>query len=302
MGHTALQCYNQFNHAYHGESSSSQLAAFVAGSASSADYNWYPDTGATNHLTSDLSNLNLQYEEYVGTDQIHVGNRASLAITHIGSFSLPSSSKSFILQNVLHVPHITKNLILVSQFTKDNDCFLEFHPNFFCIKDRASGRILHCGPSKAGLYSFFPSPSRHHKCTAFVGERASLTDWHGRLGHPAFRTIRQVLSKFQLPFVANKTSNICSACQQGKSQQLPFTTTNHRSRFPLDLLFADVWGPSLIASINGARYYVSFVDDFSRYTWLFPISSKFDVFRIFSQFHILVERFSERKIKAIQSN
>ena len=108
MGHTGLQCYNRFNHAYHGESSSSQLAAFVAGSPSSADYNWYPDTGATNHLTSDLSNLNLQSEEYVGIDQIHIGNRASLAITHIGSFSLPSSSKSFILQNVLHVPHITK--------------------------------------------------------------------------------------------------------------------------------------------------------------------------------------------------
>ena len=225
-----------------------------------------------------------------------------MAITHIGSSSLPSSSKSFILQNVLHVPHITKNLILVSQFTKDNDCFLEFHPNFFCIKDRASGHILHCGPSKAGLYSFFPSPSRHHKCTTFVGERASLTDWHGRLGHPAFRIVRQVLSKFQLPYVANKTSDVCSACQQGKSQQLPFTTTNHRSRFPLDLLFADVWGPSLIASINSARYYVSFVDDFSRYTWLFPISSKFDVFRIFSQFHIHVEQFSERKIKAIQTD
>ena len=131
MGHTALQCYNWFNHAYHGESLSSQLAAFVAGSLSFADYNWYPDTGATNHLTSDLSNLNLQSEEYVGTSQIHVGNGAVLAITHIGSSSLPSSSKSFTLQNVLHVPHITKNLISVSQFTKDNDCFLNFIRTFF---------------------------------------------------------------------------------------------------------------------------------------------------------------------------
>ena len=147
MGHTALQCYNQFNHAYHGESSSSQLAAFVAGSASSADYNWYPDTGATNHLTSDLSNLNLQSEEYVGTSQIHVGNGAVLAITHIGSSSLSSSSKSFTLQNVLHVPHITKNLISVSQFTKDNDCFLNFIQTFFVsrieLRDTSSiaGRV-----------------------------------------------------------------------------------------------------------------------------------------------------------------
>ena len=70
----------------------------------------------------------------------------------------------------------------------------------------------------------------------------------------------------------------------------------------MDLLFTDVWGPSSIASINVARYYVSFVDDFSRYTWLFPISSKSDMFRIFSQFHIYVERLFERKIKAIQTD
>ena len=183
-----------------------------------ADYNWYSYTGATNLLTSDLSNLNLQSEKYVGIDQIHIGNGAGLAITHIGSFSFPSSTKSFILQNVLHVLHITKNLISVSQFTKDNDCFLEFHPNIFCVKDKASSEhILYRRPSKAGLYSFFPSSSRHHQYAAFVGERASLTACHGRIGHPALRIVHQVLSKFQLPFVVNKTFDVCSACQQGKS-------------------------------------------------------------------------------------
>ncbi|KAF3945468.1 hypothetical protein CMV_028146 [Castanea mollissima] len=76
------------------------------------------------------------------------------------------------------------------------------------IMDRVSRHILHRGPSKAGLYSFFPSSSRQHPYAAFVGERASLTAWHGRLGHLALRAVRQVLSKFQLPFVANKTSDV----------------------------------------------------------------------------------------------
>ncbi|KAF3951345.1 hypothetical protein CMV_022993 [Castanea mollissima] len=79
-------------------------------SVNSSLVNTMLDTGATNHLTSDLSNLNLQSEEYVGTDQIHVGNGAGLAITHIGSSSLPSSSKSFILQNVLHVAYLPSSL------------------------------------------------------------------------------------------------------------------------------------------------------------------------------------------------
>jgi hypothetical protein len=64
MGHTALTCYHRFDQAY--QSAGSNLTAYAASSSYSPDINWYPDTGATHHITSDLNNLNLHSESYDG--------------------------------------------------------------------------------------------------------------------------------------------------------------------------------------------------------------------------------------------
>ncbi len=108
-GHVALACYNRFNHAYQRDNSA-PIQAFVAASSSASDYNWYPDTGATHHITSDLSNLNLQSEEYTGPDQVHVGNGQGLPISNLGSSNLSYPLSSFQLHNVLHVPQIKKKI------------------------------------------------------------------------------------------------------------------------------------------------------------------------------------------------
>ena len=70
--------------------------------------------------------------------------------------------------------------------------------------------------------------------------------------------------------------------------------------FLLELIFSDVWGPSPVVSTSGNKYYVSFVDHYSRYVWLFPISNKSDVLSIFCAFQNMVERMFDRKIIAVQ--
>jgi len=99
------------------------------------DSSWYPDTGANVHLTNDLSNLNLHAEDYTGMDKIRVGNGQGLKILPFGCGSLPTPSHNFQLFSLLHFPEIQKNLISVNQFTRDNHVFIEFHPNFFYVKD-----------------------------------------------------------------------------------------------------------------------------------------------------------------------
>ena len=84
---------------------------------------------------SDFANLNVKAEEYHGSDQIRIGNGIGLNVKHIGSKKLSTPSSSFILQDVLHVPHITKNLISVHKFTSDTNTFIEFHPSYFFVKD-----------------------------------------------------------------------------------------------------------------------------------------------------------------------
>jgi hypothetical protein len=118
-----------------------------------------------------------------------------------------------------------------------------------------------------------------------------MDKWHRRLGHPAFSIVRRVLSKHRLPALSNKPSQVCPACQQGKMHRLHFGSSPTVSRFPLNLLFLDVWGCAPLLSINNKQYYLCIVDDFSRYSWLFPLTSKSDVLSVFIKFKALVEFF-----------
>jgi hypothetical protein len=91
------------------------------------------------------------------------------------------------------------------------------------------------------------------------------------------------------------------ACQRAKSHQLPFPRSVSVSRDPLDLVFSDVWGPAP-SSIGRFKYYVSFIDDFSKFTWLYLLKNKSDVFQKFKDFQQLVERLFSRKILTIQTD
>jgi hypothetical protein len=66
-------------------------------------------------------------------------------------------------------------------------------------------------------------------------------------------------------------------------------------------VFSDVWGPAL-DSVNGTKYCVSFIDDFSKYTWIYLIKLKSEVFQKLCEFQQLVERLFDRKIITMQTN
>ena len=83
LGHTALQCCHRFDNSYTIESTP-PMQALLATPQQAPDYNWYPDSGATYHVTHDLANLNLRVDEYQGSDQIRVGNGKSLLLNILG--------------------------------------------------------------------------------------------------------------------------------------------------------------------------------------------------------------------------
>ncbi|XP_010242057.1 PREDICTED: uncharacterized protein LOC104586495 [Nelumbo nucifera] len=134
---------------------------------------WYPDSGATHHMTPDADTLQNR-SEFLGTDQVKVGNGEGLTIKSIGSSSLNHNHYQFNLKNIYHVPILTKNLIFVSKFTRDNNLVFEFRPDFFLLKDRM-GRILLRGFNRDGLYQFLgANDDKENSAKALVGERASF--------------------------------------------------------------------------------------------------------------------------------
>lgn len=81
-----------------------------------------------------------------------MGDGNALPISHVGSSLIASQSHPLLLNNVLHVPQITKNLISVSKFTKDNNVIAEFFSDGCLIKDKTTKQVLLKGTLKRGLY------------------------------------------------------------------------------------------------------------------------------------------------------
>lgn len=73
------------------------------------------------------------------------------------------------------------------------------------------------------------------------------------------------------------------------------------SKAPLELVFSDVWGPAP-SSVGNKNYYVSFIDDFSKFTWVYLLKHKSEVFSKFREFQTLVEHSFNTKIKAMQTD
>jgi histone deacetylase 1/2 len=263
------------------------------------DIPWYMDSGATDHLISQMHKLNAQ-EKYQGSDKVHTANGAGMHISHIGQASVPThTSKQLRLTNILHVPSVTRDLLSVHKFTWDNNVFCEFHPFDLFVKDRDTRDVLLRGCYRHGLYEL-DAPSSTPQ--VFSGVRTASSQWHSRLGHPATPIVRHVLHRYELPVHSSSQSDtVCDACQQGKSHQLPFSESSRVVKSPLELVFSDVWGHTQ-TSLSGHNYYVSFIDAYSRFTWLYLINHKSDVFNVFLQFQAHVERLLKTKIISVQSD
>jgi histone deacetylase 1/2 len=86
-----------------------------------------------------------------------------------------------------------------------------------------------------------------------------------------------------------------------KSHQLLYPKSTSVSTSPLELVFSDVWGPAS-SSFGRYKYYVSFIDDYSKFTWIYMLKKKSDVFQKFHDFQHHVERLFDKKIIALQTD
>lgn len=133
-------------------------------------------------------------------------------------------------------------------------------------------------------------------CTASTGElkkacltqalsstSASNTLWHQRLGHPSFVIVHCTFSP-SISLNKDHVSNVCSTCQQGKIINPPFSSTLNEITSLFELIHTNIWGSTPITSHSGHIYYINFVDDFSKFSWLNVMKNHSNVLRIFRAF------------------
>nr|KYP37063.1 Retrovirus-related Pol polyprotein from transposon TNT 1-94 [Cajanus cajan] len=157
------------------------------------------------------------------------------------------------LKTILLVPGCPFNLISISKLTQSLNCDITFTSDSFLIQDRSTGQMIRVGSESHGLYYLQPS-------TSTTVESASLI--HRRLGHPSLNKLKKMV-----PHLSRLESLECESCQLGKHVRTSFPNSiNSRVVSPFDVIHSDVWGPNCVPSLLGHRYYITFIDDFSRCT------------------------------------
>ena len=73
-----------------------------------------------------------------------------------------------------------------------------------------------------------------------------------------------------------------------KANRLPFVSSKSRTSKLFKVVHSDIWGPSRVDSFDGYKYYVTFIDDYSRVTWVYLLKSKSEFFDAFKDFHKLL--------------
>ena len=141
------------------------------------------------------------------------------------------------------------------------------------------------------------SRSKPHCFAPFIN--CNITDktlWRYRLGHPSLERLH-VLSK-QYSFIIVDTHHVCDTCSRAKQRKLPFTLSNNVTSAIFYLVHFDIWGLCSIISVQGFCYFLTIVDDYSRYTWVILLHNKSE-----ERQHILTSLFSFKiNIKTIRTD
>ncbi|RVW28194.1 Retrovirus-related Pol polyprotein from transposon RE2 [Vitis vinifera] len=158
---------------------------------------------------------------------------------------------------VLYVPSFPVQLLSVQQLTSTLNCDVLFTSDKVLFQDRITKKTIGEGFQLHGLF-YFSSDDR--LCKGFQASLSSTNKhslWHQRLGHPSESVFNKIHPS--LP----KGTDGCDICHYSKSTRLPFNLSLSKSSEMFELVHSDVWGPFSL-SIDGFKYFVTFIDDFSK--------------------------------------
>ena len=124
---------------------------------------------------------------------------------------------------------------------------------------------------EGGLYKL-----KGHPETALVHETTNSSElWHRRLAHINYKEFPYVSKVVTgLPDLKIEHEGTCKGCAQGKNIKIPFPKSDTNTKGRLELIHSDVCGPIPSISLSGYEYCVTFIDDYSRNTWIYFLKSK----------------------------
>ncbi|KAJ0625451.1 putative RNA-directed DNA polymerase [Helianthus annuus] len=163
---------------------------------------------------------------------------------------------------------------------------------------RWTGTIIGRGTERQGLYYVDEVAQQGTVMLAHGTTNREAWLWHRRLGHPSSGYLHLLFPKLFSP----RDKINCETCFLAKSHRQPFKPNNTRVNVPFSLIHSDVWGPSPITGGQGFRYFLLFIDDCTRMTWVYFLKHKSEVFEKFTIFHTMIHTQFQKEIQILRSD
>ncbi|KAM2467223.1 hypothetical protein PS1_009053 [Malus domestica] len=262
---------------------------------------WYIDSGCSNHMTAHESLLIDIDTNFTG--KVKMGDGNIVKATGRGTLVINTKKGRRCIREVMLVPGLDENLLSVGQMM-EHGYFLLFGGTVVEIYDDISLSNL---VTKVEVKNrSFPLVLKYLE---EVAKKASVTSsmklWHKRLGHLNMTSL-QNLQKDEMVQGIPKMDQCNETCEGrvfGKHHRDSFEARKAwRATKPLEFIHSDVCGPIKTTTICGNRYFLTFIDDYSRMCWVYFIRFKYEVFTIFKKFKAIMELQSGYQIKRLRSD
>ena len=177
-------------------------------------------------------------------------------------------------------------------------------PMFCLLQDIRTQAIIGRDTKRKGLYYVDNVASGHvHQVQSHNGNNhKNIWLWHRRLGHASYGYLKKLFPSLFDDILDPSSSLKCNVCILAKSHQTSYPVNLNKRTKPFELIHSHVWGPAPITSQSGIRWFITFIDDYTRMTWLYTMRHKSDVRNIFLIFYRMVCTQFSLPVKIIRSD
>ncbi|KAL5831851.1 hypothetical protein ACOSQ4_017205 [Xanthoceras sorbifolium] len=159
---------------------------------------------------------------------------------------------------------------------------MQFLPDCCIIKEVLTKRIIDRGDKVHDLY-VLNTKDLNSVSLAYINN-VSAHVWHNRLGHISFKKLDSLKDQLHCDVFRLHRAEPCYVCPLAKQRQLSFDSHNRLSALPFNLVNCDTWGPYHVPSHSRRRFFLTLIDDCTRFTWVYLMKNKSDVISIVPRF------------------
>ncbi|KAB2622242.1 hypothetical protein D8674_024424 [Pyrus ussuriensis x Pyrus communis] len=225
------------------------------------------DSGCSNHMTS-REDLLVDIDRKVKA-KVQVGTGVLVEVEGKGTLIIETIKGRRYIKEVMLVPGLAENLLSVGQMT-EHGYFLLFGDYKVDVFDDRSLQNLVVSVKQKGNRCFPLILNTNKELALRTNVQDCVRIWHKRFGHLNFRSLKLLQSQemvLGLPEIQD-SETVCQSCALGKNHREPFPKESMwRAKEPLELIHSDVCGPMQTSSLSGNRYFITFIDDYSRILW-----------------------------------